>query len=229
MSASINGLKLQESFAYNRQQVLDLKKLVARGECLTLEFKHKASNPLKIVREMVAFANTAGGILLVGIGDDGSIRGLKYPEGESHVIVEALKNVKPPLPLRETFIPLGGSRTVLQFEIFESEKKPHYVIAENQSKDYFVRVTDKSIRASRELREIIKRKRLRKDIHFRYGDHEKLLMKYLEENKSITLKEFVRVSGMKRFYASRKLILLVLANVLRIIPHENEDQYTLAF
>jgi len=106
-----------------------------------------------------------------------AVRILKYPEGESHVIVEALKNVKPPLPLRETFIPLGGSRTVLQFEIFESEKKPHYMIAENQSKDYFVRVADKSIKASRELREIIKRKRLRKDIRFRYGDHEKLLMK----------------------------------------------------
>ena len=97
------------------------------------------------------------------------------------------------------------------------------------SKNYFVRVDDKSIKASRELKEIIKRKRIGKDIHFRYGEHEKFLMKYLEENKFITLKEFVRISGMNRFYASHKLVLLVLANVLRIIPRENEDRYTLAF
>ncbi len=178
---------------------------------------------------MVAFANTLGGVLLVGIGDDGSIPGLKYPEGESHVIMEALKKVRPSLPLRETFIPLSGSRSVLHFEVFESEKKPHYIVSENQSKNYYVRVADKSIKASREMREIIKRRQLGKDIRFRYGDQEKFLMKYLEEKKSITLKEFVRVSGMKRFYASRKLILLVLANVLRIIPTENEDRYILAF
>lgn len=222
-------MKLQESIAYNPRQVRQLRSLVAKGEGATLEFKRKASYPEKIVREMIAFANTAGGVLLVGIGDDGSIPGLKYPEGESHVIAEALKKVRPPLSLQETFISLGSSRTVLQYEIRESKKKPHYIVSENKSKDYFVRVDDKSIKASREVREIIKRKQHPKDIRFRYGDYEKFLMKYLEENKSITLKEFVTASGLKRFYASNKLVLLVLANVLRIIPHEKGDLYTLAF
>ena len=222
-------MKLQESIAYNPRQVQQLRSLVAKGEGATVEFKRKASNPEKIVREMIAFANTAGGVLLVGIGDDGSIPGLKYPEGESYVITEALKKVRPALSFQETFIPLGSSRTVLQYEIRESKKKPHYAVSENKAKDYFVRVDDKSIKASREVREIIKRKQHAKDIRFRYGDHEKFLMKYLEENKSITLKEFVTACGVRRFYASHKLVLLVLANVLRINPHEKGDHYTLAF
>jgi hypothetical protein len=222
-------MKLQESIAYDPLQVQQLKRLVARGEGTTLEFKRKASYPEKIVREMIAFANTAGGILLVGIGDDGSIPGLKYPEGESHVITEALKKVRLPLSLQETFIPIGNSRTVILYEIRESKKKPHYVVSDNKSKDYFVRVEDKSIKASREVREIIRRKQHPKDIRFRYGDHENFLMKYLEEHKTITLKEFVAARGLKRFYASNKFILLVLANVLRIIPHDKGDLYTLAF
>ena len=54
-------------------------------------------------------------------------------------------------------------------------------------------------------------------------------MKYLEAHKTITLREFVDASGLKKFYASNKLILLVLANVLRIIPNDKGDQFALAF
>jgi len=230
MTKSIfTGIRIQESTPYNARSVQQLRTLVMRGEGLTLEFKRKAAYPEKVIREMVALANTAGGVLLVGIGDDGSIPGLKYPEDESHVIHEALKNVKPPLPIRETFIPLAYQRTVVQYDISQSTTKPHYIEGPDQSREYFVRVEDKSIKASREMREIIKRKQRIRDIRFRYGDYEKFLMKYLETNKHITLKEFISASGLKRFHASNKLILLVLANVLRIIPHEKGDQFTLAF
>jgi hypothetical protein len=54
-------------------------------------------------------------------------------------------------------------------------------------------------------------------------------MQYLEENEAITLTKFVELSGLKRFYASKKLVLLVLADVLSITPHEKGDRYSLAF
>jgi predicted HTH transcriptional regulator len=50
-----------------------LKALVRQGEGMHLEFKLKAAHPEKIVREIVAFANAQGGLLLVGVGDDKSI------------------------------------------------------------------------------------------------------------------------------------------------------------
>src|SRR5687767_10489320 len=94
----------QESISYQPRQVQELKKLVAQGEGPFLEFKRKASFPEKIIREMIAFANTRGGTLLLGVGDDGTLPGLKYPEDESHVIHQALKKCKPPLPVTETFV-----------------------------------------------------------------------------------------------------------------------------
>lgn len=227
--AFFDGYKAQESTKFNPFTLKQLRNLVAQGEGTMLEFKRKASFPEKVVREMIAFANTSGGTLLVGIGDDGSIPGLKYPEEESFTIQRELKKVKPLIEVTETFIPVAHNRTVLQYHILESERKPHYVETPDLSRDYYVRVADKSIKASREVREIIKRKRKPKDIRFRYGDHEKILMQYLEQHESITLREFISASGLKRFYASNKLIVLVLANVLRISPNEKGDLYTLAF
>ena len=218
----------QESVSYNARLVQELRKLVSFGESSTLEFKRKATYPEKIVREMIAFANTKGGVLLLGVSDDKTIPGLKYPEGESHVIREALKKCKPPLPVTEEFIPIGNSRTVIRYDIAESDRKPHSILMDG-SPEAFVRVNDQSIKASREVREIVKRARQKKDIRFYYGEQERMLMQYLDINPTITLKKFIEISGLKKFYASRKLIILVLADVLLITPHEKGDLYSLAF
>ena len=220
--------KPQEFFNYNPRQVQELRKLVAQGEGSFLEFKRKAAHPEKIIREMIAFANSKGGILLLGVGDDKSLPGLKYPEGESHVIHEALKKCRPKLPVTELFIPIGNARTLIRYDISESDKKPHYLIIGDQKESY-VRVRDQSIKASREVKEIIKRAPKKKDIRFHYGEHEKFLMEYLDTNPSITLKKFIELRGLKRFYASKKLVLLVLADVLTVTPHEKGDIYSLAF
>lgn len=218
----------QEAITFQARQVRELKKLVSQGEGTKLEFKRKAAYPDKIVREMIAFANAHGGTLLVGISDDGGLAGLKHPEGESHVIQQSLRKCKPALPLTESIIPVGNGKYVIQYHIAESKHKPHYFL-DGEKKQSFVRVNDQSIRASREVREIARRSQLKKDIRFHYGEHEKFLMHYLDNNPSITLKQFMEVSGLKRFYASKKLVLLVLANVLQITPHEKGDLFSLAF
>jgi predicted HTH transcriptional regulator len=218
----------QEAFTFHAQEVRDLKKLVAQGESSFLEFKRKASYPDKIVREMIAFANAQGGTLLVGVSDDGEIPGLKYAEDDSYVIQQSLKKCTPRLPVTETFIPVGNGRHVIQYHIAGSKSKPHY-FSDGNTKEAYVRVNDQSIKASREVREVAKRSHVKKDIRFHYGEHERLLMRYLDVNPSITLKEFMKVTGLKKFYASKKLVLLVLANVLRITPHEKGDLFSLAF
>ena len=222
-------MKSFESLPADPQQIQQLKKLVAQGEGFQLEFKRKASYPEKIVQEMIAFANAKGGVLLVGIGDDKSIPGLKHPEDDAYLISQALKNCRPQLPVDEVVIPISSSRTVLLYRISESQKKPHFYLTPEKIKETYVRVDDKCIKASREVREISRRAMKNKDIRFHYGPHEHQLMQYLEENRTITLKKFTEVSGLKRFIASQKLILLVLADVLRITPHEKGDIFSLAF
>ena len=222
-------MKPQEAFRFDPLQLRQLRRIVDQGEGAFVEFKRKAAFPEKIVREMIAFANTRGGILLVGVGDEGAIPGLKHPEDDSHEIQKALRKCHPPLPVRETFIPIGQSRSVIQYEISESTRKPHYLVSSPETKEAFVRVEDRSIKASREVREIARRAQRKKDIHFHYGDPERMLMQYLDQHKTITLKGFTELCGLKRFIASKKLVLLVLADVLRVTPHEKGDLYSLAF
>lgn len=52
----------------------DLDILVQEGEGTTLEFKEGLSS--SFARELVAMANTIGGKILLGVGDDGTVVGV---------------------------------------------------------------------------------------------------------------------------------------------------------
>ena len=216
-----------EAVSINGQQLSELRKLVNQGEGPHLEFKRKASHPEKIIREMIAFANTEGGTLLIGVDDNGTIPGVKYPEEEILVIQQALqKACRPPLLAKETIIPLDENQFVVRLDIPISLRRPHFNILSSDCKESYVRASDMSIKASREMVEIVRRSKQKKDIRFNYGDPEKQLMEYLELNKTITLDEYRKLAKLNRFRAAKKLVLLVLANVLRIIPSEKGDLYS---
>lgn len=206
----------------------ELRSLVRKGESDHLEFKKKVDYPEKVVREIIAFANTNGGNLLIGVDDNGTISGLKYPEEEKYVLEKALSEFcKPLIPFHVNQIPVNSNKAVLIYSIDRSEKRPHYFKNSTKQKEAYVRIGDKSIKASRELIEIIERQRKGKDIQFTFGESEKILMKHLERNGFITIDTFALIANLKPFQAARKLILLVLANVLVVVPGERHDQFEL--
>jgi hypothetical protein len=220
-------MKITEVANTNPHDVRELKRLVAEGEGLQLEFKRKAAYPEKIVRELIALANTDGGTLLIGVDDDGTIPGVKYPDEEGHVVREALiKYCKPLLLYKESIIAISENKYVVRFDIPPSAKRPHFLVLDNSTRQSFVREKDMSIKASPEMEEIVRRSKNRRDIRFTFGDAEKLLMEYFNEHHSISLPAYQKLSGLNRFKARRKLILLVLANVLKITATEKGDLYS---
>lgn len=54
----------------------ELRELIANGENSRVDFKRDEIENHKLARELVAFANLQGGCVLLGIDDDGSVRGL---------------------------------------------------------------------------------------------------------------------------------------------------------
>jgi predicted HTH transcriptional regulator len=165
--------------------------------------------------------------LLVGVDDDGTIPGVKYPEEEGHVISEAIKiYCRPALLYKESIFPISENKYVVRFDIPPSLKRPHYLVTDNDTRQTFVREKDMSIKASAEMEEIVRRSKQKRDIRFSFGDAEKKLMEYLHEHKSISMAAYQKLSGLNRFKARRKLILLVLANVLKITASEKGDVYS---
>ena len=221
-------MKNWEAVKTDEDQLLQLKRLTCQGEGLQLEFKLKATHPEKIVREMIALANTHGGTVLIGVDDDGSISGLKYPEEEWMGVAALVSNCKPPIPYHLSLIALPDHRFIIRLDIAESDRRPHLYTAGEGSAETYVRVRDMSIKASAEMEEIMRRQKKKKDIKFVYGEHEQQLMKYLADQKTITLPQFRELTGLNRFKASRKLILLVLADVLKIEATEKGDLYARA-
>ncbi len=205
----------------------ELKALAAKGEGLKIEFKKKAAFPEKIVREVIALANTEGGNLLIGIDDDGTVSGTRFIEEEIFVMEKAIRElIFPKLEFEVFTIKLTEKKGVAVFRIPQSPERPHY-LQEKDKKQAFIRVKDRSVQASREVWEVLKKGRTPKDTIFTYGWKEEILMKALGEKEKITMKEFSRLAKIARFLASKTLVRLVSANVLNIHPQESEDFFTI--
>jgi predicted HTH transcriptional regulator len=54
-----------------------IKNLIKQGEHQQLDFKFEITDSKKIARSLVAFANTDGGKLLIGVKDNGAIAGME--------------------------------------------------------------------------------------------------------------------------------------------------------
>ena len=208
----------------------DIKQLVAAGEGQTIEFKRKINFPEKVIRELVAFANTSGGNLLVGIDDNGTIAGLRNPEEHDYALKKAISELcVPKVKYEMELVPLTAKKAVICYSVKPANRKPHYAKerpVDRYGKAY-VRVQDKTVKASREMTQILKRTREGKNFSFQYGDKEAILMKHLDRHETISLSTFKDIANINTRSASSTLILLVLAGVLRILPREKEDLYEL--
>ena len=62
-----------------------LQELIVLGESIECEFKSdlRQISDKEIYEEIVAFANTSGGVLLIGVGDDGKVTGCKPRHGKT--------------------------------------------------------------------------------------------------------------------------------------------------
>ena len=68
---------------------MNIKKLISEGEGVSLDFKKTITSCEKIARTMVSFANNKGGRLLIGVYDDGTIKGVKSEDEERYMITKA--------------------------------------------------------------------------------------------------------------------------------------------
>jgi len=205
----------------------EVKELALKGEGLQIEFKKKANFPEKIVREVIALANTHGGSLLIGVDDDGTVSGQRFIEEEIFVMEKAIRElIFPPLEVEVATVKLSEKKGVAVFRIPHSPNRPHFLVVQGK-KFSFIRVQDRTVQASREVWEVLRKSRVPRDTVFTYGKKEEVLMKFLAEQQKITVKEFAKVASIPLYVASKTLVRLVVANVLQLHPQEGADFFTI--
>jgi predicted HTH transcriptional regulator len=212
-------------------QKKQLIKLIEEGENLNTEFKQRFSSHEKISKEIIALANTKGGVIIFGIDDDGSVYGVESEKGEAELIIETIKNYCEPLVDYSLSYFNVENKEIVVLEISESKNKPHRLQDykanfDINSASVYIRVNDKSVLASKEMIKLMMTQQSNARLkNYTIGKNEKIVFEYLETNDFITAKTLSSIANLSSRRASRTLINLVRANILAIHTKDNGENF----
>lgn len=210
-----------------------LVKLISEGEGERLDFKKTISSARKIARTLVAFANTHGGSLLVGVRDNGTVAGIRLEE-EMYMVDSAAKVFCDPPVRYEYRLHDYKGLTVLQVVVPESLDKPHLAKSEPSPGQVigewqiFVRVNDKSVLASPMVAEVLRRRTEGRDTRIQFTDLQRSALSYLADHPAAQLPAIARHLLLTQPETADLLTDLACAGLVDIINTEKAEEFVLA-
>lgn len=103
----------------------DIKTIVNSGEGYNAEFKVRLPSKLKeLTEEVCAFANAAGGVLLVGVDDQNHIVGVSIDNAKRSAIQNSLNEINPHLPSPFYKVIVDG-KEIWVIEVSSGTQKPY--------------------------------------------------------------------------------------------------------
>ncbi len=124
----------------------ELLRLIRGGEDTFLELKVKLSNPEKIAHEIIAMANTGGGVMVFGVNDQLRIEGVDDPESVQDELVRICREeIQPAIIPFIDRIAFDNGRRVVALDI-EGKRRPY----RTRDGRFYVRVGSEKREASRE-------------------------------------------------------------------------------
>ena len=200
--------------------------LIDEGEHQQLDFKFEISDARKIARTLSAFSNTDGGRLLIGVKDNGRIKGVRSDEEYYMAESAATLYCKPEVQFESRSHQIDG-KTVLEIYIPPVENKPVY--AQDQDKRWmaYIRVEDENILASIIQLEVWKEEHKERGKLLEYTRSEEFLLNYLEKVPGVPLKTIQRDTGYGRKELVTLMTKLVLFDVIEMQFREGEMRFLL--
>jgi ATP-dependent DNA helicase RecG len=124
----------------------ELMRMVRGGEDTFLELKVKLSNTEKIAQEIVALANTGGGVIVFGVNDQLRVEGLDDAEGVQEELVRICREeIEPPLVPLIDRVAFDSGRRIVALDV-EGRRRPY----RTRDGRYFIRFGSEKREASRE-------------------------------------------------------------------------------
>ncbi len=137
---------------------MNLIEILKRPEGKTLEFKRDLSSPDTALKAIVAFANTAGGTLLIGVEDrTRRVRGVSDPLDLEERVANLISDRIAPRLVPEIEILPWRRTQVLALQVHPSPSRPHFLTREGPTGGVYVRVGSTNRRADPELIEELRR------------------------------------------------------------------------
>ena len=131
---------------------MNLTETLREPEGKTLEFKRNLSSPERFLRTVVAFANTSGGTILVGIEDRSRhIRGVTEPLALEERAVNLISDSIRPRLMPDLEIVSYRNRHLLAVRVYPRSTRPHYIARTGPDAGTYVRVGSTNRRADAQL------------------------------------------------------------------------------
>lgn len=200
-----------------------LKEIIRQGEGPQVEFKKTLPQLEKIAKTLVAFANSHGGILLVGIQDDKYVCGVGYVEEELYLLEKANSEFcEPPVSYQMEEEEIYGKQ-VLVIKIGESRQKPHKARSAQGEWQVYIRAGDQCMVASSMVVKILEnqRKEQEDEVPKPLTNNERALFGFLDRQNKITLKDYAKLINVSKRRAYRILIDLTLRG--KLFMHDFEQ------
>ncbi|MCU0363937.1 MAG: ATP-binding protein, partial [Bacteroidales bacterium] len=203
-----------------------LRKLIEEGESRQLDFKYCVSDSRKIARTLVAFSNTDGGRLLIGVRDNGSIAGIRSDE-EIYMVDTAVELYCRPEIKFTTKQHVSGGKTILEVEVLRGDKRPYQAKDEDGRWISYFRHNDQNLVANRVLLRIWSKKEMKRGVFVRFSKPESMLLEQIRQNGSVTLSKFRKLARISPYRAENILANLVIFGVVKMNVSEKGFTYGL--
>jgi predicted HTH transcriptional regulator len=201
-----------------------IQKLIQEGEHQRLDFKFEISDTRKIARTLVAFANTDGGTLLVGVKDNGKIAGVRSDEEMYMVEAAATMYCKPKIEIFFKKWTVQG-KNVLEVLVPKSTSGPHYADTGANQWLAFIRIHDENILANSIHLKVWKQKKNTEGVFLEFTDKENILLNYLQINDTISISKFCKLGLLTRKTAENILANLISLGIIEMVYVNQHFEY----
>jgi len=192
-----------------------IKRLIKGGEHQTLDFKFEVSDFRKIARTLVAFSNTDGGRLLIGVKDNGAIAGIRSEEEYFMIDGAARLYCKPEINFNAREWLVDGKK-IMEVIVEQGEQKPYKAQDEENSWIAYIRQGDQNFKANKLLLKIWNKQKSGKPTTVRFRHAELALLSYLEKNQNISVSKFRRLEGLSLFQAEKILMDFIMLGLIKM-------------
>ncbi len=204
-----------------------IQTLIDQGEHVHLDFKFEVSDAPKIARSLVAFANTEGGTLLIGVKDNGAIAGVRSEE-ELYMIQQAAEMYcQPEVTFTTKEWTLEGKK-VLEVKVPRSDLLPHRAPDVQGKYKVFVRVKDQIVLANGIQIKVWKKQATDQAVVITYNESIKQLLTLIESSEEINFDLLKTSLALSKHQLEDILSDLIVMEVISMQSDGNQIVFKLA-
>jgi predicted HTH transcriptional regulator len=204
----------------------ELLKLIARGEDSKTEFKFEVNEAAKIAVTLSAFSNSEGGVILIGVKDNGKISGIRTDE-EYYMIESAAQMHCNPEPVWHARVINCAGKHVLKVEVEQAVNKPVYALGSDGKSCAYLRYGAENLKADAVFLKYWKLMDDSANSKPVFSNKQLKVIEVLKEHPGLLLNPLTRFSKLHRIDLVTALALLMKWKVVGVQVHQGRFHYEL--